>query len=165
MKKPTLTPLQRKAFFMGLRPAALEAGEDPEIYRKRILREELGVEHMSEVDRGSGFDKLMSRIWQDRGDYERASEYARGSFSRLKHLIVGAAQKIVERKPDYHGSAFDYIVGTMFQAKMLDHEPNVFDSERLARDANWMKFSEQQLKHLLMMLNAHLGRLRGKEVA
>ncbi len=165
MKKPTLTPLQRRAFFMGLRPAAQEVGEDPEAYRKRILREELGVEHMRDVDRGSGYDKLMSRIWQDRGDYERALDYARGSFSRLKHLIVGAAQKIVERKPDYHGSAFDYIVGTMFRAKMIDREPNVYDAERLARDANWAHFSEQQLKYLLMMLNAHLGRLRGKEVA
>lgn len=165
MKKPTLTPLQRKSFFMGLRPAALEVGEDPEVYRKRILKEELGVEHMADVDRGSGFDKLMSRIWQDRGDYERASEYARGLFSRIKHLIMGAAQKIVERTPDYHGSALDYIVGTMYQAKMLTRKPNAYAAERLARDVNWMQFSDQQLKSLLMMLNAHLGRLRGKEVA
>ena len=61
----TLTPLQRKALFMGIRPAAIEVGEDPEVYRKCILKEELGVEHLDEVSRNGGFDKLMSRIWAD----------------------------------------------------------------------------------------------------
>ena len=74
-----LTPLQRKALFMGIRPAAIEVGEDPEVYRKRILKEELGVEHLDEVSRNGGFDKLMSRIWADRGDYERAISYSKGS--------------------------------------------------------------------------------------
>ena len=50
MSKQSLTPLQRKAFFMALRPAAQEVGEEPEVYRKRILNEELGVEHLGEVE-------------------------------------------------------------------------------------------------------------------
>ena len=32
-----LTQLQRKALFMGIRPAAIEVGEDPEVYRKRKI--------------------------------------------------------------------------------------------------------------------------------
>ena len=39
----TLTPLQRRTLFMAIRPAAQEVGDDPESYRRRILREELGV--------------------------------------------------------------------------------------------------------------------------
>ncbi len=101
-----LTQLQRKAFFMGIRPAAIEVGEDPEAYRRRILKEELGVEHLGEVSRNGGFDKLMSRIWADRGDYERALSYSKGSSVRLVHLIVGAAEKIVAASPDYDGTAY-----------------------------------------------------------
>ena len=83
-----LTPLQRKALFLGIRPAAIEVGEEPEAYRRRILKEELGVEHLGEVSRNGGFDKLMSRIWADRGDYERALSYSKGSSVRLVHLIT-----------------------------------------------------------------------------
>lgn len=95
----TLTPLQRKALFMGIRPAAIEVDEDPEVYRKRILKEELGVEHLGEVSRNGGFDKLMSRIWADRGDYERALSYSKGSEVRLVHLIVDAARRSLLRRP------------------------------------------------------------------
>ena len=99
MKKP-LTPLQRRLFFMVIRPAAQEVGADLEEYRKRILKEELGVEHMSDVGNTGDFDKLMSRIYQDCGDYARALEYSTGSVSRLAHLAVKAAERIVAAKPD-----------------------------------------------------------------
>ena len=144
---------------MGIRPAAIEVGEDPETYRKRILREELGVEHLGEVSRNGGFDKLMSRIWADRGDYERALTYSNGSIVRLVHLIVAAAEKIVASSPDYGGTAYDYVVGVMARSKMFETlpatSPAVFMHEMC-----WGCYKEEQLKRLLMMLNAYLGRIK-----
>ncbi|MBQ3098153.1 MAG: hypothetical protein IJC66_08350 [Kiritimatiellae bacterium] len=155
----TLTPLQRKALFMGIRPAAIEVGEDPEVYRKRILKEELGVEHLDEVSRNGGFDKLMSRIWADWGDYERALSYSKGSEVRLVHLIVDAAKKIVAASPDYDGNEYQYVVGTMAQSKMFERlpgtEPAVFMHEMC-----YGYYKEEQLKSLLVMLNAYLGRIK-----
>lgn len=155
----TLTPLQRKALFMGIRPAAIEVGEDPEVYRKRILKEELGVEHLDEVSRNGGFDKLMSRIWADRGDYERALSYSKGSEVRLVHLIVDAAKKIVAASPDYDGNEYQYVVGTMAQSKMFDTLPGTEPADFVHALG---QYKEEQLKSLLVMLNAYLGRLRSR---
>lgn len=154
-----LTPLQRKALFLALRAAAFELGEDPESYRRRILKEELGVEHLSEVSRNGGFDKLMSRIWADRGDYERALSYSNGSAVRLVHLIVDAAKKIVAVSPDYDGNEYQYVVGTMAQSKMFERLPGT-EPAAFMHEMGWYK--EEKLKRLLMMLNAYLGRLRSR---
>ena len=154
----TLTPLQRRTLFMAIRPAAQEVGDDPESYRRRILREELGVEHLADVSRCGDFDRLMARIWQDRGDYARALEYSMGSFSRLKHLIVAAAERIVAAKPDWRGTAYDYIAGVMRQSGMIDPKTPRAWCDRLAADSGWLDFTEPQMRRLLMMLNTHVRR-------
>ena len=154
-----LTQLQRKALFMGIRPAAIEVGEDPEVYRKRILKEELGVEHLDEVSRNGGFDKLMSRIWADRGDYDQAAKYAISNLKRLRYRVVSAARRIVAAKDDWTGTAYDYIAGVMIQCGMAQGRPSVVASELLS-ESGWLRFNELQLKRLLMMLNTHLGRIR-----
>ena len=157
MSKQSLTPLQRRAFFMALRPAALEVGEDPEPYRKRILKEELGVEHLGEVNRTGDFDKLMARLWSDRGDYVRALDYSMGSLTRLRHLVVAAAERIVAAKGDWTGTAYDYIAGVMHQCGMAQGRPSIV-AARLGSESGWLDFTEPQIKRLLMMLNAHLSR-------
>ena len=158
MPKTTITQLQRRALFLAIRPAAQEVGEEPEAYRRRILREELGVEHLADVSRGSGFDKLMSRIWQDRGDYARALDYETGSFSRLKHLIVKAAERIVSARPDWRGTAYDYIAGVMRQAGMIPADTPRAWCDRLATDSGWSDLTEPQLRRLLLMLQTHIRR-------
>ena len=153
-----LTPLQRRLFFMALRPASKEVGLEPEAYRRRILQEELGVDSLSDVSRVGDFDKLMSRIWTDRGDYERALSYSMSSFSRVKYLIVKAAERIVAQKPDWRGSAYDYIAGVMRQSGMIPaNTPRIF-CDKLVSDAGWLDFSEDQMKRLLMMLNTQVRR-------
>ena len=157
MKKP-LTPLQRRLFFMVIRPAAQEVGADLEEYRKRILTEELGVEHMSDVGNTGDFDKLMSRIYQDRGDYARALEYSTGSVSRLAHLAVKAAERIVAAKPDSRGTVYDYIAGVMQQSRMVEMRQIHGMATRLEDGSGWHDFTESQLKCLVMMLNTHVRR-------
>ena len=157
-----LSAMQRRTLFAYLRPAAIEVGEDPESYRKRILREELQVEHLSEVSRGDGFDKLMSRICQDSGDFERAIVYAQGSLKRLKHLCVQAARQILAAAPEQptRSTPYDYIAGVMYRARLIAEKPTKVFAEGLVSDAAWMRFSQVDIKAVLMMLNAHLSRLR-----
>lgn len=152
-----LTESQRRTFFASLRPAAEEVGEKVEDYRRRILREELGVESLSEVSRASGFDKLMARVCIDSGDYERAVKYSSQTLSRMRHLIVEAATKIV-RANGFAGTPYAYIAGVMVQAKMSRQSVAVL-SERLVSENAWMEFTEGQLKRLLMMLQTHLRRI------
>lgn len=151
-----LTESQRRTFFAALRPAAEDVGEKVEDYRRRILREELGVESLSEVSRGSGFDKLMARVCIDSGDFERAVKYSSQTLSRMRHLIVEAATKIV-RENAFPDRPYAYIAGVMVQAKMSQQSVAVL-SERLVCENTWMQFTEGQLKCLLMMLKTHLRR-------
>lgn len=159
MSKQSLTPVQRRTFFVALQPAAQEVGEDPEVYRRRILKEELDVEHLADVKRTGDFDKLMSRIWADRGDYEQAAKYAISNLKRLRYRVVSAARRIVAAKDDRTGTAYDYIAGVMIQCGMARGRPSVVASELLS-ESGWLRFNELQLKRLLMMLNTHLGRIR-----
>lgn len=158
----SLTPLQRRTFFRALRPAAVECGEKPEEYRKRVLMEELGVESLSEVSRGSGFDRIMTRVCNDSGDYATALRYSMGTFSRLKMLIVSAAKRIVAAKPDWHGTVWNYISGVMHNSGMVKDCETRDLAVRLESDSGWMDFTEDQLKRLLMMLNAQVHRNQRK---
>ena len=152
-----LTESQRRTFFAAIRPAAVDVGEKVEDYRRRILREELGVESLSEVSRGSGFDKLMARVCIDSGDFDRAVKYSRQTLSRRRHLIVAAATKII-RANGFSGTSYAYIAGVMVQAKMSQRSVAVL-SELLVGESAWMEFTEGQLKRLLMMLQTHLRRM------
>lgn len=160
MSKTSLTPSQRRAFFMALRLAADEVGEDPEPYRRRILKEELGVEHLGDVSRTGGFDKLMARIWSDSGDYDLALQYSQGASVRFVRLIVDAGQKIVAKKGDWTGTAYDYIAGVMIQCGMVQGRPAVVAAQ-LESGSGWDRFDKGQLRRLLVMLATHLNRKGG----
>ena len=156
-----LSAMQRRTLFAYLRPAAIEVGEDPESYRKRILREELGVEHLSEVSRGDGFDRLMSRIHQDAGDFERAIPYAQGSLIRLRFLCVQAARQILAASPEpVRSTPYEYIAGVMCRARLVEGKPTKLFAESLASLGTWTRFSPSDVKAVLMMLNSLLTRLR-----
>jgi hypothetical protein len=151
-----LTESQRRTFFAAIRPAAADVGENVDDYRHRILHEELGVDSLSEVSRGAGFDKLMARIWCDRGDYAQALKYSQQSFARVRHLIVDLATRIV-RKNGHSGTPYAYLAGVMVQAKMIEGPVSKW-SERLPNETAWLDFTEPQLRRLLMMLNTYIRR-------
>ena len=64
-----LTPAQRAAFFRALQAASIELGYDTpearETYRKEVMREEAGVEHLADLSRTTGFDRVMRRFAAD----------------------------------------------------------------------------------------------------
>lgn len=155
-----LTPLQRRILFRELGATAFALGEDKEQYRKRVMRETVGVDHLSEVTRTDGFDSMMRRILQDRGDYQRASEYILGGLARLRYLIREAAEKIVAAK-SYQGSAYDYIAGVMIQNGMLpSYTARSSAAEKLMHEAGWVDFTDRQVKLVLIILQKEVARLK-----
>jgi hypothetical protein len=99
----------------------------------------------------------MARVWQDLGDYERASFYVGNSLVRLKHLIIEAASKIVRSSG---GTALDYVAGVMYRSGMIKVRPTKAYSESLSADSAWTRYDEIEVRVLLMMLNTHLARQR-----
>ena len=79
-KSSGLTPAQRSAFFRALQAASIELGhatpEEREDYRKTVMREETGKEHLAQLSRTKDFDACMRRFASDAGDYETASRFA-----------------------------------------------------------------------------------------
>ena len=85
MPKPSgLSGAQRRALFATVRGAARETGEDPEAYRRRIMREELGVEPLCQVSATTGFDRLMARTCSDAGDFVQAGNCRGGGLFRTR---------------------------------------------------------------------------------
>ena len=156
----SLTQLQRRILFREIGATAFAIGEDKEQYRKRVMRETVGVDHLSEVTRTDGFDRMMCRILQDRGDYQRASEYILGGLARLRHLIREAAEKIVAAT-SYRGSAYDYIAGVMIQNGMLpSYTARSSAAEKLMHEAGWADFTDRQVKLVLIILQKEVTRLK-----
>lgn len=165
MSKSPLTSLQRKIIFAELHKTVADLGVDPEEYRKRIMLECCGVEHLGEISCTEGFDRLMCRILKDRGEYERASEFILGSLTRIRHLCKEAAEAICVAT-HYSGSGFDYIAGVMIQAGYLPSWTNrAAAAQRLAVESGWMDMTEGQVKSVLKMLNSQVRRIRKRGAA
>lgn len=159
-----LTKIQRATIFLHVKGAAIECGEDPETYRKRIMREELGVNHLSEVSRTTGFDRLMRRIFEDRGEYSRALDYVAGDEKRLRHLAIRAAKEIVAERgsgtPDEMTRiAFKYVAGVMVQMRMSYQTVGSL-AIKLQRPDGWDDFTTCQLRSVVAALQAHIRRRR-----
>ena len=151
----TMTAPQRRMFFMALRPAAQAVGEDHESYRRRILREELGVEHLNEARRTDGFDKLMQRVLSDGGDYARALEYAVGDVRRFRHLALAAASRIVGETDER--AAYRYVASVAIQMRYSSMERDAL-AMRLQRSDGWDDFTDIQLRKIVQALNCHVRR-------
>lgn len=150
-----LTATQRGIFFSWVKTAAAECGEDSDTYRKRIMREELGVDHLSEVSRTSGFDKLMCRVLKDSGEFALALPYVAGNENRLRYLVVEAAKKIVGTTDLVAASR--YIAGVAVNMRFSRQTVDAL-AMQLQRDDGWDDFTELQLKKLVAALNTHIRR-------
>ena len=158
--KNQLTALQRATLFAHVKNAAAECGEKPEAYRKRIMREELGVDHLSEVSRTDGFDKLMCRMLKDCHDYSHALDYVGGDVKRLRYLALSAASRICDGAPfDVERMLCRYVAGVMINMKFSSSDRDTL-AMRLQRDDGWDDFTPMQLKKVVAALNLQVRRKR-----
>lgn len=154
-----MTNPQRRTLFAEIHRAANELGEDPEGYRKRILKEELGVDSFARVSRTDGFNRLMARVKGDQGDYVGAIHYSTGNVRAFRYLIERSARELIGAEATARAVG-TYVAGILRQMRFSGLERDVL-AMRLQRDDGYEDFTEDQLRKVLMALNVHLGRKRG----
>ena len=154
----TLTPAQRAAFFRALQAASVELGhttpEEREAYRKTVMREETGKEHLAKLSRTADFDACMRRFAADAGDYEAASRFGIADAARRAALVRICCAQVLQLKGCVAGTteAADYLAGIVEQSRVPCGR-NVGDS------SFWMDCAPDNLLTLFQILDTHRRRL------
>ena len=157
-RQPGLTPAQRSAFFRALQAASIELGldtaEDRETYRKTVMREETGKEHLAQLSRTKDFDACMRRFAADAGDYEAASRFAIADDARKAALVRICCAQVMQLKGCTAGTteAADYLSGIVEQARVPCGR-DIHDS------SFWMDCAPGSLLTLFQILDTHRRRL------
>ena len=154
----TLTPVQRAAFFRALQVACIELGHDTaearEAYRKTVMREETGKEHLAQLSRTADFDACMRRFAADAGDYETASRFAVADAARRAALVRICCAQVMQLKGCALGTteAAVYLAGIVEQSRI--------PCGRDIRDSSfWMDCAPDNLLVLFQILDTHRRRL------
>lgn len=119
-----LTPAQRSAFFRALQAASIELGhatpEEREAYRKTVMREECGKEHLAQLSRTKDFDACMRRFAVDAGDFETASRFTIADDARKAALVRICCAQVLQLKGCDAGTteAADYLAGIVERARV-----------------------------------------------
>jgi hypothetical protein len=137
-----------------------------EAYRKRVMREETGKEHMAELNRTRDYERIMARLHADAGNYEAAVELAAGGNEKRMAWLVEAVmwqvfalatcELVIEGAETFAklgGGAtdgIDYVTGICRQAGYPVCVRN---------ETYWMDLSEGQLKAVFQMLDTHRRRM------
>ena len=157
-KQPGLTPAQRSAFFRALSAASIELGLDTagerEAYRKTVMREETGKEHLAQLSRTKDFDACMRRFASDAGDFETASRFAIADDARKAALVRICCVQVLQLKGCVAGTteAADYLAGIVEQARV--------PCGRDVRDSSfWMDCAPGNILALFQILDTHRRRL------
>ena len=153
-----ITPAQRSAFFRALQAASIELGHDTpeerEAYRKQVMREEAGKEHLAELSRTADFDAVMRRFASDAGDFETASRFAIADDARKAAILRICCAQVLQLKGCAAGTAeaADYLSGIVEQARI--------PCGRDVRDSSfWMDCAPGNVLTLFQILDTHRRRL------
>lgn len=153
-----ITPAQRSAFFRALQAASIELGHDTpeerEAYRKQVMRDEVGKEHLAELSRTADFDAVMRRFAADAGDYEAASRFAVADDARKAALVRICCAQVLQLKGCTAGTAeaVDYLSGIVEQAR-IPCGRDMLDS------SFWLDCNPGHLATLFQVLDTHRRRL------
>lgn len=149
-----LTSAQRALFWRMFSRACMvqdmSSGSDREAYRKRLMAEECGVEHMADLNRTSDFDALLLRLLLDAEDYEQAAHYQIAGERRLAYLVEVCAAQVLLLKGGSETAAVEYILGIVRQAGYTATESD---------GAYWLDVSAPDLARVFQMLDTHRRRL------
>ncbi|MBQ3315472.1 MAG: hypothetical protein IJG70_05875 [Kiritimatiellae bacterium] len=157
-KSSGLTPAQRSAFFRALQAASIELGHATpaarEAYRREVMREETGKEHLAQLSRTKDFDACMRRFAADAGDYEAASRFAIADDARKAALVRICCAQVMQLKGCTAGTteAADYLAGIVEQARVPCGR-DIHDS------SFWMDCAPGSLQTLFQILDTHRRRL------
>lgn len=153
-----ITKSQRYAFFRACSVACQNLGLDTQLerdaYRKRIMKEETGKDHLTQLNRTTDFDKCMTRFAQDAGDWQTASKFASGDAYRLAVMIRICCQQVMQLKgyPDGSDAATNYLRGIL-ERSQIACGTYVNDS------SFWMDISKDSVLTVFQILDTHRRRL------
>lgn len=155
-----ITERQAAAFWRLLAAAARhQAVPDREAYRRRILREELGIEHMSQIGRTRDYDRVMHRLALEAEDWDALAHYGVAGDRRMAELVADCATQVLElfdaedssnTYPTFDRS-LNYISGILRQSGM--------SPVRIEGNDYWLDLSPDDLRILLQILDTHRRRL------
>jgi len=157
-KSSGLTPAQRSAFFRALQTASIELGHDTpearEAYRKAVMREECGKDHLAQLSRTKDFDACLHRFAADAGNFEEAARFAIADDARKAAILRICCAQVLQLKGCVAGTteAADYLAGIVEQARV--------PCGRDVRDSSfWMDCAPGTILTLFQMLDTHRRRL------
>ena len=157
-KTSGLTPAQRSAFFRALQAASIELGYDTpearEAYRKTVMREETGKEHLAHLSRTKDFDACMRRFAADAGNFEEAARFAIADDARKAAILRICCAQVLQLKGCVAGTteAADSRAGIVEQARV--------PCGRDVRDSSfWMDCAPDNIMTLFQILDTHRRRL------
>lgn len=153
-----ITKSQRLAFFRACSAACQNLGlntqDEREAYRKRVMKEEAGKDHLALLNRTTDFDRCMAHFAKDAGDWETASKFASGDAYRMAVMIRICCQQIMQLKglPDGSDAAKNYLRGILEQSRIA--------CGTYANDSSfWMDISQDSLLTVFQILDTHRRRL------
>ena len=139
----------------SLPPGATKQERDA--FRHEIILRATGCASLRDVDKTTGFDKLMLEVATLAGDYEAAARWGNAAENRLAHMMRECARQIGEIAGDPHG--WEYCRDTLRQAglpqdwqdvpeSLLASTFKILDTHRrrlLRNNASWMRRADAPL--------------------
>ena len=153
-----LTARQRACFWEAHKAACIElelaTRDEREAYRKRIMRETCGKEHLAELGRTDDYDRVMARFAKDAGDWQAAAKFAVADEARQAALIRICCAQVMQLKGCEAGTEAGaaYLAGIVEQARI--------QCGRDVRESSfWMDVAPRSLVTLFRILDTHRRRL------
>ena len=151
-KHQGLTKPQIAVYFRAATRAARELGEHLNDYRKRVMRDVCGVDSVRDLNRTGDFDAVMSRFYEDAGDYAAASQYLIGDHRRIGYIIKVCAIQLMQLKSANQAEARRYLAGVLDRCRIAH-------GVQLDTDAYWMDLSIGEALKVFQILDTHRRRL------
>ena len=150
MPEQPITAAQRAVFWRHFSAACQAQGlpaDEREAYRREVLREEGGVEHLADLGRTHGFDAVCLRLCLDADDYLGAARYEVGDARRMGVIVEAAIREIVAGTPTTPEA---YLAGIFAHA----HLPFPATPEW------YLDVSEDLLRSIMQMVLTHRRRIQ-----
>lgn len=151
-----MTVKQMRIFWAAFGEACSSLGitqDERDGYRKQVMREETGCEHLRDVSNARGFERIMARLKADAGDYQAAGSFAIGDERRMGAMIDDCARQVFELDGHSggHADVLAYVVGILNRSGMTQIRVN--------SSTWWMDFAPDKPMKVFQILDTHRRRL------
>lgn len=148
-----LTQPQTAAFWRAFSASCSAQGiptDEREPYRKKLMLDLCGVEHMAQLNRTDHLDKLLLQLALDSQDYELAARYTIGDERRLSKLVEATATQLMQCQGTEPSVSSAYVAGLVKQAGFPVRQDG---------STYWLDLCTWQIHALFMALDTHRRRI------